>query len=267
MFEGKNDDMTFLEHLEELRWHLIRSLFAIVLVGIVAFVFKDVVFDTIILAPRQPGFFTNRTLCNIGDKLGFASLCINSSPVELKNIYMAGQFTTHILVSVIAGIVVASPYLFYEIYRFINPGLYKNEKKYAALAIFYCSFLFMLGVMFGYFLISPLSVHFLGSYQVSTEVSNEINLVSYITTVSSITLASAIVFELPVIIYFLSKMGLVTPEFLRKYRKHAFIVVLLLSAIITPPDILSLILVAMPLSILYEIGIRISKNVVKAEAV
>jgi len=267
MFKEKKDEMTFLEHLEELRWHLVRSLMAISLVGILAFVFKGIVFDTIILAPRQPEFFTNRLLCSLGEQLNFANLCINNTVVELKNIYMAGQFTTHILVSIIAGLVVASPYLFYELWRFMGPALYSHERKYARWAMFYCSVLFLMGVLFGYFLISPLSVHFLGNYQVSAQVGNEINLVSYITTVASVTLASAVIFELPVIIYFLAKMGLVTADFLRKYRKHAFIVVLLLSAIITPPDIFSQVLVALPLSILYEIGIRISKKVERQAAI
>lgn len=263
MGKEDNNEMSFLEHLEELRWHIVRSLIAIALVGIFAFVFKQFIFDVIILSPRQPGFFTNRMLCQLGDLIHVQRLCINQYPVQLQSIQMAGQFTTHIMVSLIGGIIFASPYLFYEVWKFLVPALYSHERRHARVAIFYCSFLFFVGVAFGYFVITPLSVNFLTSYQVSNQVVNEINLNSYIRTVASITLASAVVFELPVIVYFLSKIGLVNPAFLRKYRKHALVLILLLSAIITPPDIFSQVLVALPLTVLYEAGIKISARVEK----
>lgn len=262
---GKEEEMTFLEHLEELRWHLVRSILSIVILGIIAFVFNEIIFDTILIAPKSPDFFTNDMLCSLGDLVGVKSLCINSKPFEIININMSGQFTTHIMVSLIAGFIVSFPYIFWEFWRFIMPALYPDEKKHAGGAVFFSSLLFILGVLFGYYLIVPLSVHFLGSYSVSEQVNNQINLVSYISTVASVTLASGIIFELPIVVYFLSKTGLVTPEFLRKYRRHSLIIILVLSAIITPPDIFSQILVSFPLIILYEVSIGLSKRIVKRQ--
>jgi sec-independent protein translocase protein TatC len=256
-------DMTFLEHLEELRWHLIRAFSAVILVAIVAFVFKNIVFDQIILAPKNPAFFTNQLLCKLGDMVAIPKLCINAEPFQLISIKMAGQFTMHITTSIFAGIIVAFPYIFWEFWRFLKPALYEKEVKHTRGAVSISSLLFLTGVLFGYFIIAPLSVHFLGSYNVSSEVINQINLKSYIGTITSVTLASGVTFELPVLIYFLSKAGLVTPEFLVRYRRHAIVLILILAATITPPDIFSLILVTFPLLILYEAGILISKKIVK----
>jgi sec-independent protein translocase protein TatC len=259
------NELTFLEHLEDLRWHIIRSVIAILVIAIAAFVFHRIVFDVIILAPKTPEFFTNRMFCNFGTFVNVPALCINSNEFEIININMAGQFTTHILVSIIAGVIIGFPYIFFEFWIFLKPALYQKEKRHASGAVFYSSLLFILGILFGYFIITPLSVHFLGSYKVSDQVANQINLVSYISTVSSVTLASGIIFELPILVYFLTKVGLLTPQFLRKYRKHSVIVILALSAIITPPDIFSQILVCFPLLLLYEIGIGISKRIVAKE--
>ena len=258
---NNNQEMSFLDHLEELRWHLIRSFLAIFLFAIIAFIFHSFIFDTIILAPKTPEFFTNSMLCEFGNFIGTKNLCINSSPFQIINIKMAGQFSTHIMVSFVAGFLIAFPYVFWEFWRFLKPALETGEKKYTRGAVFFSSVLFSLGVLFGYYLIVPLSVHFLGSYNVSTQVLNQINLGSYISTVTSVVLAAGIIFELPVIIYFLSKVGLVTPAGLKKYRRHSFVVILILSAIITPPDVFSQVLVSLPLLILYEIGINISKRI------
>lgn len=260
-----NNEMTFLDHLEALRWHLVRSILAIVVVSICAFIFKDIIFDKIILAPKTPGFFTNRMLCEFGQMVNVQALCINSSPFEIININMAGQFSTHIMISLMAGLILAFPYLIFELWRFISPALYAKEKKHARGAVFFISLLFLLGVLFGYFVIIPLSVHFLGNYSVSAQITNQINLTSYISTISSITLATGVIFELPVLIFFLTRIGLVTPEFLKKYRRHALVVVLALSAIITPPDVFSQILVAFPLMFLYEVGIIISRRILNKE--
>lgn len=254
-------EMTFLEHLEELRWHIIRSVLSIFVFAIAAFFFKNFIFDSIILAPRNPEFLTNRLLCSLGDLVDIKALCINHTPFEIINIKMAGQFTTHITISLIAGIVVAFPYIFWEFWRFLSPALHDNEQSHARGAVFYSSALFMLGVLFGYFVIVPLSIHFLSSYSVSGEVANQIYLRSYIGTITSISLASGLIFELPIVIYFLSRIGLVTPVFLRKYRKHAIVIILLAAAIITPPDIFSQVLVCLPLLVLYEVGIMISGRV------
>jgi len=257
--------MSFLDHLEELRWHLIRSFAAILVFAIAAFIFKDIIFDRIILAPKLPGFYTNRMLCKLGDLVNAPVLCINSEPLNIINIKMSGQFTTHIVISIVAGFILGFPYLIYELWRFIKPALYKNERRHARGGIYYTSFLFFIGVLFGYYIIVPLSVQFLGTYSVSEEVTNQIDLKSYISIVTSVSLASGIIFELPVLVYFLSKTGLVTPRFLRKYRKHSIIAILILSAIITPPDIFSQVLVCVPLLLLYEVGIVISKRIEKKQ--
>jgi sec-independent protein translocase protein TatC len=266
MAKKSENEMSFLEHLEVLRWHIIRALLAVLLVAILAFIFKDVVFDKIILAPKTPEFLTNRLLCEFGHLIKVPRLCINSRPLEIISIKMAGQFSMHIMVSLIAGFVVAFPYVFFEFWRFIVPALYSKEKRHARGAVFYSSALFLIGVTFGYFVIVPLSVQFLGSYRVSEQVSNQINLISYVSTIASVVLASGIVFELPILMYFLTKAGLVTPKFLKKYRRHSLIVILALAAIITPPDIFSMILVSLPLIGLYEAGIGISKRIVRKRA-
>jgi sec-independent protein translocase protein TatC len=256
-------EMTFLEHLEELRWHIIRAVLAIFVMAIVAFLFKDIIFDTIILSPKEPEFLTNRLLCRLGELVNIKALCINRTHFEIINIKMAGQFTTHIAISLISGVIVAFPYIFWEFWRFFRPALYDNEYTHARGAVFYSSVLFLTGVLFGYFIIAPLSIHFLSSYTVSEQVTNQIFLRSYIGTITSISLASGLIFELPIVIYFLSRIGLVTPVFLKKYRRHSLVVILLLAAIITPPDIFSQVLVCMPLLILYEAGIVISRRVEK----
>jgi len=266
MSEKEEEGMSFLEHLEVLRWHLIRSVLAVLVFAVGAFLFYDVVFDGIILAPKNADFFTNRMFAQFADYIGVESLKINTKPFQLININMAGQFSTHITTSLVIGLILGFPYLFFEFWRFVRPALYSNEKKHARGSIFYTSFLFALGVLFGYYLITPLSVHFLGSYNVSSQVLNQINLSSYISTVTSIVLASGVIFELPILIFFLSKVGLISPEFLKKYRKHAVVLMLILSAIITPPDIFSQVLVCLPLLILYEVGISISKRVQKQQA-
>ncbi|HDR51651.1 MAG TPA: twin-arginine translocase subunit TatC [Mariniphaga anaerophila] len=256
-------EMSFLEHLEELRWHIIRSALAIMIFAVVAFIMKDLIFNTIILNPRTPEFWTNRMFAKLADWVGTDALKINQTPLELISIKIAGQFMTHIWVSIIAGFVIASPFVFFEFWLFIKPALYENEKKHAGGAVFFTSVLFMMGILFGYFLIVPLSVHFLGSYNVSSDVTNQINLRSYIGSVTSISMATGVVFLIPIFSYFLSKVGILTPQFMKTYRRHSYVVMLLLSAIITPPDIFSQVMVVFPLVFLYEIGIFISKRVVK----
>jgi sec-independent protein translocase protein TatC len=263
MVKKKDDEMSFLDHLEELRWRLIRSVLAIVIGAIVAFVFKDIIFGQVILAPRTPEFWTNRVFCQLSNYFDVPSLCINTNPLEIISVKMAGQFNMHILVSLVVGLIVAFPYVFYEFWSFIAPALKSKERKHANGAIFFSSFLFLLGVVFGFFMIVPLTVHFLGSYSVSADVTNKINLISYVSTITSVVFASGVVFELPVIIFFLTKIGIVTPDFLKKYRKHSIVAIFILSAIITPPDIFSQTLVAIPLLILYEVSILISMRITR----
>jgi len=259
--QNNPDEMGFLDHLEVLRWHLIRSFIAIIVLAIVAFIFHDFIFNSVILAPKSPEFFTNAMLCKFGTYINVKTLCINTKPFQVININMAGQFSTHIMVSMVAGFILAFPYVFWELWTFIKPALHTGEKRHARGAVFFSSLLFLLGVVFGYYIIVPLSVHFLGGYNVSDQVLNQINLGSYISTVTSVVLAAGVIFELPIIIYFLSKAGLITPSFLKRYRKHSLVVILIVSAVITPPDVFSQVLVALPLVLLYEIGISISKKI------
>ncbi|MBN2669801.1 MAG: twin-arginine translocase subunit TatC [Bacteroidales bacterium] len=253
--------MSFGDHLDEFRIHLIRGLIAVLVLAIVAFFFKDFLFDDIILKPREPEFFTNRLLCYLAHHWNL-DLCINQTPFEMINIKLAGQFRSHIIISIIAGVVIGFPYLIWELWRFIKPALNQNELNNSRGILFAVSILFTVGVLFGYYLILPLSINFLSSYSISDQVLNQINFDSYFSIITSITLASGVVFELPVVIYFLSKIGLVTPHFLKKYRRHSVVAFVVLAAIITPPDVFSQILVAIPLLILYEFSIKISKRVV-----
>ena len=256
-------EMSFLEHLEELRWHIIRSVLAVLFFMILAFIFKNVIFGKIILGPKSPGFITNRLLCQLGEYLNTTALCINTKPLNLINIKMSGQLTTHITVSMVAGLILAFPIILWEFWKFFKPALRANEARYAQGAVFAASMLFFTGVLFGFFMLAPLSIHFLSSYEISEDVVNQINIRSYIGTLTSICLATGLVFELPIIAFFLTKIGLITPSFMRKYRKHAIVVVFVIAAIITPPDVFSQTLVAIPLLILYEVSILISARVMK----
>ncbi|WP_163709627.1 twin-arginine translocase subunit TatC [Mangrovibacterium lignilyticum] len=259
----EEEEMSFLDHLEVLRWHLIRAFASVFIFSILAFINKDIIFDKIIMSPKLPGFWTNRMFGKLADLTGADSLRINTSELKLISISMSGQFMTHIWTSIIAGLIIAAPYVIWEFWRFIKPALYDTERQHSIGAVFYMTFLFLTGILFGYYLIVPLSVHFLGSYSISVEVANQINILSYISTVTSITLASGVIFELPVFVYFLSKVGILTPEMMKKYRRHAYVILLILSAIITPPDVFSQIMVCLPLVFLYEVGIVISRRVQK----
>jgi sec-independent protein translocase protein TatC len=268
MAENKKNanELSFLEHVEVLRWHLIRGAAAVGVFTVVAFLAKRIVFDLIIFGPKDPNFLTYRFFCRLSEALGMDdAFCMEELPFSLQNIEMAGQFTTHLWVSFIAGIILAFPYLVYELWRFVKPALKASERKYSTALIFFTSFLFTLGILFGYFLIAPLSVNFLGGYSVSEQISSQINLGSYISTVTTVTMACGVVFELPILVYFLTKIGLLTPEWMKAYRRHAFVVTLVLSAVITPPDVASQILVTIPIIILYEISIGISKRVIKRQ--
>ncbi len=265
---GKSpNEMSFLDHLEELRWHLIRSTLAVVGIGLIAFVMKDFVFDTVIFGPKKPDFPTYKLFCKLSQMLGFSeAFCSNEPLFRVQSREMAGQFSAHIWTSIWAGFIVGFPYILYEMWKFIGPGLYDNERSNARGFIFIASMLFFSGVLFGYYIVAPLSINFLGGYTVSDEVFNDIDLASYISTVRAAVIACGLMFELPIIIYFLTKVGLVTPEILRKYRKIALVVVLIVSAVITPPDVASQIVVAIPILILYQVSIFISSRVLKNEA-
>ena len=209
-------EMSFLDHLEELRWHLIRATLAVVILGIVAFVMKGFIFDTIIFGPKNSDFPTYRFFCSISQSLGFESFCFEEFPFRIQSRTMSGQFSAHLWTSITAGIIVAFPYILYEFWRFISPGLKEKERKTSQGFIVIASFLFFLGVLFGYYIVTPLSIHFLGTYQVSSEIFNDFDLDSYISLLRASVLASGLIFELPILMYILTRLGLVTPEILRK---------------------------------------------------
>lgn len=258
-----NSDMSFVDHLESLRWHLIRSIIVIVIFTGIAFIYKDILFNSIIFGPKRTDFWTYRTLCQLAKQFNLgADLCIQKINFTIMNNTMAGQFNLHLTASFMAGFILGFPYLLWELWRFIKPGLHHNERKHATGLIFYGSVLFLLGILFGYFIITPMSVNFLGSYVISEEIINQITLDSYLSTVAILTIACGLVFELPIVIYFLSKMGIMTPKFMRNNRRIAIFLILLLAAFITPtPDIPTQFLVSLPLFILYEISIFVSARV------
>ncbi|WP_338029996.1 twin-arginine translocase subunit TatC [Fulvivirga sedimenti] len=259
-------EMSFLDHLEELRWHLIRALIAIMTISIVVFMAKDFVWDTVIFGPAQTDFLTWRMLCKVGDLINSQALCIDDIPFMIQSRKMTGQFTMHITSSFVIGLIVSFPYVFWEIWRFISPGLYSKERQLSRGAVFFVTLLFMMGVSFGYFVMAPLAVNFLANYQVSSLVQNEFDITSYVSTVSMLVLGSGILFQLPIVVYFLTKVGLVNPQLMRAYRKHAIVVILILGALLTPPDPLSQILIAIPLFGLYQFSIFISGRVIKRQA-
>jgi len=263
--EEEKNEMSFLDHLEILRWTLVRSAASVFIVGIGAFTMKDFIFNKIILLPKDASFFTYRFLCSVSQKFGTRGLCIDEIPFIVQSRTMAGQFSAHIWTSITAGFILAFPFILWEIWKFIKPGLYPKERKKAKSFIIISSFLFFLGVLFGYYVITPLSINFLGAYRVADEVQSNIDLSSYIGLLRASVLSSGFIFEMPIIIYFMTKMGLVTPEFLRKYRKYALVLVLILAALITPPDVISQIIVAIPMMLLYEISITISKIIIRKE--
>lgn len=257
-------EMSFLEHLEDLRWHVLRSIVAILITALAAFLAKNFVFDVLLFGPKKTDFLTYKILCQVSNLIGFDdSFCISELPFRIQSRTMAGQFSAHIWTSITLGFVVAFPYVVYQFWKFISPGLYANEKKTASGFISISSLLFFMGVLFGYYVVTPLSIRFLGTYNVSAEIFNDFDLNSYTALVRASVLASGLIFELPILVYYLTKIGLITPELMRKYRKIALVLVMFLSAVITPPDVASQIIVAIPVLILYEMSIFISKRVVR----
>ena len=258
--------MSFLDHLEALRWHILRAVSAVLVFSVAAFIAKDFVFGILILGPSKVDFLTYRLLCEVGNYLGVTALCIDDLPFTIQSRQMTGQFSMHMTSSFVVGIIAAFPYLFWEVWRFISPGLYSKEKNAARGAVFFVSFLFLSGASFGYYILSPLSINFLANYQLDPSITNEFDITSYVSTLSMLVLASAIMFQLPVVVYFLSMSGLVTSRMLKAYRKHSIVVILVLSAVITPPDVISQLLIAMPIVVLYEVGIEIAKRLEKKRA-
>ena len=258
------NEMSFLDHLEELRWVLVRSTTAILIMAFVTYFISDFLFNDIIFGPTRPSFFTYRFFCELSHQLGFVdSICITELPFIIQNTQMEGQVNMFVWMCLLAGFILSFPYILFEIWKFISPALYEKEKKGAKFFIGVSSILFFLGVLFGYFVIIPMSVNFVATFTVSDVVKNQFTFEFYIGLVKTSVLAGGLFFELPIVIYFLTKLGLVTPEFLRKYWKYAVIIILIVAAIVTPPDVVSQTIVAIPMLLIYEVSILISKLVVR----
>jgi sec-independent protein translocase protein TatC len=253
-------EMSFWEHIEALRWHLIRSVAAIVVFGLIAFMNRHFIFDEVLLSPISSDFITTRWLCVLADWVGAPSLCLDNSKLRVINISMSGQFMTHMYISFMSGLVVAFPYVIWEIWRFIKPALRPQERRYSGAAVTVISVLFLGGVLFSYYLIVPMTVNFLGTYQVSESVENQVSLNSYISTVVSLSFSMGIVFELPVLVFFLAKVGIISAALMKQYRKFMIVVIFIIAAIITPPDAFSQMMVAIPLLLLYEISIVVARK-------
>jgi sec-independent protein translocase protein TatC len=261
---SEEKEMSFLDHLEELRWHIVRSLVAVMVFMIIAFFTTPWIFDHIIFAPAKASFATFQLLCRLGDAIGIDGLCVHDFPFKIQSRYMTGQFTMQFTSALVIGLIVAFPYIIWELWRFVKPGLYNNERRVSRGAVAAVSFLFLTGVLFGYYVMCPMSIWFFSTYSISSVIQNEFDITSYVGTVVTLILGSGLLFQLPVIVYFLTQIGLLTPQFMRQYRKHAIIGILIIGAVVTPsPDPLSQMVISVPLYILFESSIFISAYVVR----
>lgn len=263
---GDEKEMTFLDHLEELRWHIVRAIIAIFIISIAAFIAKDIVIDMIIMGPSRIDFWTYKKLCELAELVKTPTLCVDTLPFDLVSRKLSSQFMTHLSVSFMTGLIIGFPYVFWEIWRFIKPGLHLKERNASRGATFSVSLLFMMGILFGYFMIAPISIRFFANYEVYDQLQNLFDLSSYISMVTVIVLGSGILFQLPVVVYFLTKAGLISSSLMKTYRKHAIIVILVLGAMITPPDPFSQLLLAIPLMLLYQLSIVIAKRIERRKA-
>ena len=265
---GKQDDekeMSFFDHLEELRWHIVRSVLAILAVAIAAFIAKDFVFNTLIFGPKRPDFISYVLLCNFSHWAGIGeTLCIAPPDFQFVTPNFGEPFLVHIKVSLVLGVIGAIPFIFWEVWKFVKPGLYERERQLTRYAVGICSALFLMGVLFGYYVVSPFAVSFLAGYNLPG-VTPFPSLGSYISYLVMLTMPTGLVFELPVAVYVLAKLGLVSSSFMKSYRRHAIVVIVILASIITPPDVFSQTLISIPLILLYELGIVIAKRVEKQE--
>ncbi|HWR94908.1 MAG TPA: twin-arginine translocase subunit TatC [Flavobacterium sp.] len=266
MAKNNLGEMSFLDHLEELRWLLVRSTVAILVCATATFFVSDYIFDIIIFGPTHAEFVTYRFFCDLSHQLGFAdSICVTEMPFIIQNTNMEGQVNILIWTCITAGFILSFPFILWQLWKFISPALYEKERKHAKLFISVSSLLFFMGVLFGYFVIVPMSVNFFATFKVSEVIKNQFSVDSYIGMVKTSVIACGLFFELPIIIYFLTKLGLVTPTFLRKYWKYAVVIILIVAAIVTPPDVVSQLTVAIPMLIIYEISIFISVLVHKKQ--
>ena len=264
-----NTQLTFWDHLDELRGVLVRCVILLVVLTLVAFCFREELFS-IVLAPKESDFCIYGLFCRVAGWVHLPSLCPDTFHVRLINTELAGQFLTHMSVAFYVGLVLASPYILYQLFRFVSPALYEDERRYSLRVVVWGYVLFVLGVLLNYFLIFPLTFRFLALYQVSVEVENTIVLSSYIDMLMMLSLMMGIVFEIPVLCWLFAQLGLLSTSFMRMYRKHAIVLVLVIAAVITPTsDVFTLLMVAFPILLLYEASIwivrRVEKNKLKTE--
>ncbi len=256
-----NPQMSFMQHLDEMRWRLVRISISVILVGIVIWIYQEWIMNYLFLSLKNKDFITFRVLCQ------YLGVCVTDAPVKMQSMTVSGQFNYAMMMSIMGGLIINAPYIFYQIWAFVKPGLKKNELSAAKGLVFYVSLCFFSGILFGYFVVAPLTVQFFSSFQISSHIENNFTIGSYMGTVISTVFYTGILFLLPIASYILTKIGLLGPEFLRKYRRHAIVVILIISAVITPPDMLSQIIVSIPIVFLYEIGILVSKRVANKKSV
>jgi|GEM_PF-100777 len=255
-------EMSFLDHLEELRWHLIRSFGVIATISVFIFIYIQRILEDVVLAPFSPEFPTHRFLCGLNE-----ALCFDKIDVDIIAVDPYEQFLKAFSIAIIGGFIISFPYFIWEMWRFIKPGLHPTEQKKLRGNVFIISFLFFLGVTFAYYVIAPFSISFLSNFKLSPDIQNQWKIGKVITLITQIVLAGGILFELPIMVYYLAKVGLVTPSLMRQYRRHAIVVLLVLAAIITPPDVLSQVLIFLPLVILYEISLVICVMVTRKDLI
>ena len=252
------NNMTFFEHLDDMRPGLVRSVVVLMVAMVVAFIFKEPIMAAI-MGPKSPDFISNRAMFALAEQTGSEVLKINQNPVTLINTTMAGQFNMHLTMALYMALIVAIPYIIFELWLFVRPALTDSERRASSKYILYIVLCMAIGICFGYLILAPLSVNFLSNYIVSNDIINMIDVSSYIKLVANLVLVCALIFELPVLVHFLSKTGLITTEFMKRYRRHAIVLLAICAAIITPPDVMSMILVIIPLYLLYELSIKIAK--------
>ncbi len=260
-------EMSFLQHLEELRWHLVRSAIVVVIAAVCIFIFSDFVFGTVIFGPRHQSFISYKALCSLGNKIGVGdAMCMKVDERPLQTLQASEQFFTHMWIAFLGGLILGFPFILWELWKFIRPALKETETSPVRYFVVVGSVLFLIGICFGYFLLFPMSYNFLISYQITTgnDIQTNNTLDDYISLISTMTLVSGIIFEMPILVYFLTRLTLLTPQFMRKYRKHAVVVILIAAAVITPsPDVTSQMMVGVPMYLLYEISVFVSAYVVK----
>lgn len=257
-------EMSFFDHIDVLRKHLLRALAVVLVLTAGAFYFTDFIFNNIIMGPKNPSFWTYRMMCKLYER--FPSIgeefCIKTIDAKIINTEMSGQFTLQLNSCVMAGIILGIPYLLFELWLFIKPALHENERKSASGFVAFASLLFFTGIIFGYYIICPLSVNFLVNFTVSPDIQNTFTIDSYLSSIMTLTLGSGIIFQLPVIIYILSKLGIMTPAFMRSSRRYSAVIILIVAAVVTPTaDPFTMMIVALPLFLLYEGSIYISANI------